>query len=84
MLGGPLRPPSLDYSSDPPRGTEVENFHISAGWGTARLQGRSDRRQDVAELNVTGRTPELIELFALERFYEAALVSELAAAAVSH
>jgi hypothetical protein len=32
----------------------------------------------------TGRQPELIQPFALERFYEDKLVSELAAAAVSH
>ena len=37
-----------------------------------------------AELVHTGRTPDLIAPFALERFYEDKLVSELAAAAVSH
>ena len=38
----------------------------------------------LAELAATGRTPDLIEPFKLERFYEDKLVSELAAAAVSH
>ena len=38
----------------------------------------------IAELIHTGQTPELIAPFALERFYEDRLVSELAAAAVSH
>jgi hypothetical protein len=33
---------------------------------------------------VTGRVPDLIASFTLERFYEDKLVSELAAAAVSH
>jgi hypothetical protein len=33
---------------------------------------------------VTKQTPELIEPFRLERFYTDTLVSELAAAAVSH
>jgi hypothetical protein len=38
----------------------------------------------LAELIHTGQTPALIAPFALERFYEDRLVSELAAAAVSH
>ena len=38
----------------------------------------------LAELTATEQTPELIAPFALERFYEDKLVSELAAAAVSH
>ena len=38
----------------------------------------------LAELVATGRTPDLIAPFALERFYQDTLVSELAAAAVSH
>jgi sarcosine oxidase subunit beta len=40
--------------------------------------------QTLAELVDSGRTPDLIAPFALERFYEDQLVSELAAAAVSH
>ena len=38
----------------------------------------------LAELVATGETPELIAPFALERFHTDSLVSELAAAAVSH
>ena len=38
----------------------------------------------LAELVATGRKPDLIAPFKLERFYEDKLVSELAAAAVSH
>jgi sarcosine oxidase, subunit beta len=38
----------------------------------------------LAELVATGRTPDLIAAFALERFRTETLVSELAAAAVSH
>ena len=38
----------------------------------------------IAELVATGRTPDLIAPFALERFHTDTLVSELAAAAVSH
>jgi sarcosine oxidase subunit beta len=38
----------------------------------------------MAELVATGKTPDLIAPFALERFHTDELVSELAAAAVSH
>ena len=64
--------------------TEVENFHVSAGWGTYGFKAAPIVGATLAELVATGRTPELIAPFALERFYEDRLVSELAAAAVSH
>jgi sarcosine oxidase, subunit beta len=64
--------------------TEVENFHVSAGWGTYGFKAAPIVGKTLAELVATERTPELIEPFALERFYEDRLVSELAAAAVSH
>ena len=64
--------------------TEVENFHVSAGWGTYGFKAAPIVGKTLAELAHTGRTPELIAPFALERFYEDRLVSELAAAAVSH
>jgi sarcosine oxidase subunit beta len=64
--------------------TEVENFHVSAGWGTYGFKAAPIVGQTLAELVATGRTPELIAPFTLERFYEDRLVSELAAAAVSH
>ena len=64
--------------------TEVENFHVSAGWGTYGFKAAPIVGQTLAELVATGRQPELIQPFALERFYEDRLVSELAAAAVSH
>jgi len=64
--------------------TEVEGFHISAGWGTYGFKAAPIVGWTLAELAATGRTPELIAPFALERFYEDRLVSELAAAAVSH
>jgi len=64
--------------------TEVENFHVSAGWGTYGFKAAPIVGHTLAELVDTGRQPELIEPFRLERFYEDRLVSELAAAAVSH
>jgi sarcosine oxidase, subunit beta len=64
--------------------TDVQNFHISAGWGTYGFKAAPIVGKTLAELVATGRQPELIEPFKLERFYEDRLVSELAAAAVSH
>jgi sarcosine oxidase subunit beta len=64
--------------------TEVENFHVSAGWGTYGFKAAPIVGKTLAELVATGKQPELIQPFALERFYEDNLVSELAAAAVSH
>jgi len=64
--------------------TEVDNFHVSAGWGTYGFKAAPIVGQTLAELVDTGRQPDLIEPFKLERFYTDELVSELAAAAVSH
>jgi sarcosine oxidase, subunit beta len=64
--------------------TELDNFHVSAGWGTYGFKAAPIVGKTLAELVATNRTPDLIAPFALERFYEDRLVSELAAAAVSH
>lgn len=64
--------------------TEVDNFHVSAGWGTYGFKAAPIVGHTLAELVATGRTPDLIAPFALERFHTDRLVSELAAAAVSH
>jgi sarcosine oxidase, subunit beta len=64
--------------------TEVEGFHVSAGWGTYGFKAAPIVGTTLAELVATGRTPELIAPFALDRFRTDTLVSELAAAAVSH
>jgi sarcosine oxidase, subunit beta len=74
---------SPDYSPILGR-TEVEGFHVSTGWGTYGFKAAPIVGTTLAELIDTGRTPALIEPFRLERFYEDRLVSELAAAAVSH
>jgi sarcosine oxidase, subunit beta len=64
--------------------TEIDNFHLSAGWGTYGFKAAPIVGVTLAELVATSRTPDLIAPFALERFYNDTLVSELAAAAVSH
>ncbi len=64
--------------------TEADGFHVSTGWGTYGFKAAPIVGVTLAELIATGKTPELIEPFKLERFYTDDLVSELAAAAVSH
>ena len=64
--------------------TGVEGFLVSAGWGTYGFKAAPIVGTTLAELIATKRTPALIAPFALERFYTDSLVSELAAAAVSH
>ncbi len=74
---------SPDYS--PIMGvTEIEGFLVDCGWGTYGFKAAPITGVTLAELIATGKTPELIEPFKLERFYTDTLVSELAAAAVSH
>jgi sarcosine oxidase, subunit beta len=74
---------SPDYSPILGR-TELEGFHVSAGWGTYGFKAAPIVGTTLAELVATGTTPELIAPFELERFHTDTLVSELAAAAVSH
>ena len=64
--------------------TEITNFHLSAGWGTYGFKAAPIVGVTLAEVVATGKTPDLIAPFALERFHTDTLVSELAAAAVSH
>jgi sarcosine oxidase subunit beta len=64
--------------------TGVRGFLISSGWGTYGFKAAPIVGTTLAELIASGETPGLIAPFALERFYHDTLVSELAAAAVSH
>ncbi len=64
--------------------TEVDGFLVSAGWGTYGFKAAPIVGTTLAALVASGRTPDLIAPFALERFQTDTLVSELAAAAVSH
>jgi sarcosine oxidase, subunit beta len=64
--------------------TELEGFLVSCGWGTYGFKAAPIVGTMLAELTATGKTPALIAPFALDRFYTDTLVSELAAAAVSH
>jgi sarcosine oxidase subunit beta len=64
--------------------TEIDNFHVSTGWGTYGFKAAPIVGVTMAELVASGRPPDLIAPFAMERFHTDTLVSELAAAAVSH
>jgi sarcosine oxidase subunit beta len=64
--------------------TEVEGFLIDAGWGTYGFKATPICGVTMADLIHTGETPKLIEPFAVQRFWDRRLVSEIAAAAVSH
>jgi len=64
--------------------TDVEGFLIDGGWGTYGFKATPVCGVTMADLITTGQVPALIEPFAVSRFWEARLVSEIAAAAVSH
>ena len=55
--------------------TEIENFHVSAGWGTYGFKAAPIVGVTMAELVASGETPDLIAPFALERFHTDTLVS---------
>ncbi|HYM50779.1 MAG TPA: FAD-dependent oxidoreductase [Candidatus Limnocylindrales bacterium] len=64
--------------------TNVEGFYVDGGWGTYGFKAAPISGVCMAELIATKKVPALIQPFALERFWDRKLVSELAAAAVSH
>jgi sarcosine oxidase, subunit beta len=68
-----------DYS--PLMGTTgVDGFLLSSGWGTWGFKAIPIGGLSMAELAATGRVPELIEPFRLDRFREDRAVSERASA----
>jgi sarcosine oxidase subunit beta len=62
----------------------IEGFILDVGWGTYGFKAGPAAGSRVAELIATGRTPEVIEPFALARFANLEPLGEKAAAAVSH
>ncbi|HKA55830.1 MAG TPA: FAD-binding oxidoreductase, partial [Candidatus Binatia bacterium] len=73
-----------DYSPIMGEVPGVRGFLVDVGWGTYGFKAGPVSGKTMAELIVTGKTPDLIQPFALARFYENRLVGEKAAAAVSH
>ena len=64
--------------------TPVEGFFLDVGWGTYGFKAGPVAGEQIAEAIATGRTPKLIQEFALSRFDTGSLVGEKGAAAVGH
>jgi sarcosine oxidase subunit beta len=64
--------------------TPVEGFLLDAGWGTYGFKAGPVAGEAMAELVASGRTPDNIAAFGLDRFAEGRLVGEKGAAAVGH
>lgn len=63
---------------------EVKGFILDVGWGTYGFKAGPAAGYRVAELIATGKTPPVLEPFALSRFANLRPLGEKAAAAVSH
>jgi sarcosine oxidase subunit beta len=72
-----------DYSPVMGR-TPFDNLYIDAGWGTWGFKATPICGVTMAQCVATGRQPELIEAFRLDRFERFALVGERGAASVGH
>ena len=64
--------------------TPVENYYIDAGWGTWGFKATPVCGKRNAEMLATGKVPDLIAPFALQRYHDFQLVGEKGAASVGH
>jgi sarcosine oxidase, subunit beta len=64
--------------------TPVEGFLVDVGWGTYGFKAGPVSGEAMAECIASGKPPEIIAPFGLERFGEGVLVGEKGAAAVGH
>ena len=64
--------------------TPVENYYIDAGWGTWGFKATCVSGKRMAETVATGRVPDILAPFALDRFRTFDLVGEKGAASVGH
>jgi sarcosine oxidase subunit beta len=62
----------------------LEGFILDVGWGTYGFKAGPAAGKEIAALIATGKTPDMIRPFALDRFANDELIGEKAAAAVSH
>jgi sarcosine oxidase subunit beta len=69
-----------DYAPIMGRVDGIDGFLLTCGWGTWGFKAAPVAGRCMAELIATGKTPDLIEPFALSRFREGRLVNERAAA----
>ncbi|MEX2183148.1 MAG: FAD-dependent oxidoreductase [Chloroflexota bacterium] len=63
---------------------DVPGFILDVGWGTYGFKAGPVAGRRVAELIATGRTPDILAPFTIQRFATGSLIGEKAAAAVSH
>jgi sarcosine oxidase, subunit beta len=64
--------------------TPIENYFIDSGWGTWGFKATPVCGRRMAECIVTGRQPDILAPFALDRFRTFDLVGEKGAASVGH
>ncbi|GAB0117853.1 FAD-dependent oxidoreductase [Acidisoma sp. 7E03] len=64
--------------------TPLENYYIDSGWGTWGFKATPVCGFRMAECIATGRQPDLLKPFALDRFKTFDLVGEKGAASVGH
>jgi len=64
--------------------TGVDGFYVDVGWGTYGFKAGPVAGESVAEMVATGKPPELVRPFGLERFAKGTLTAEKGAAAVGH
>ncbi|MEE9199405.1 MAG: FAD-dependent oxidoreductase, partial [Dehalococcoidia bacterium] len=59
----------------------LDGFLLNCGWGTYGFKAAPIAGKTMAQLIVTGRTPDLIKPFSITRFADGRLVNEKGAAA---
>jgi sarcosine oxidase subunit beta len=64
--------------------TPVDNYFIDAGWGTYGFKATPVSGKRMAETVATGRAPDILHPFRLDRFQTFDLVGEKGAASVGH
>jgi len=64
--------------------TPVDNYYVDAGWGTWGFKATPVVGKRNAEMLATGKVPDLIKPFALQRFHDFQLLGEKGAASVGH
>lgn len=62
----------------------LDNLWLDCGWGTWGFKATAVAGKRMAETIATGRVPDLLQPFALERFAQFRLLNEMGATAASH
>nr|WP_274709203.1 FAD-dependent oxidoreductase [Nitratireductor luteus] len=64
--------------------TPLTNYWLDAGWGTWGFKATAVAGKRMAETIATGRVPDILKPFALDRFERFALLNEMGATAAGH